>query len=132
MNQNDYPLSTLSLTEPPGIGVTVFLCQRVQSFIPFLPHKSKLICELEEIRSHIDEPFRIDRTDIAHVLLGCKDELMVDNPFGLSIEKRTARMNVDLMIIHKGPVASFRVSLCCMEEEARYDGFADEGGIASA
>jgi hypothetical protein len=124
-------ISTFSFTEPPSIWVSVFLIERIELLVPFLSNIAHLICELEEIRSNINQPFWIYRTDIPHVLLCCENELVINNPFRLFVEERTTGMDVDLVIIHQCSIAPFWIFLSSMEEKSRNNCFPNQRTVAS-
>ena len=121
--------SALPLAESPGIGVAVSLIQGVQLLIPLLAGKADIISKFEEVGSHIDQPLRVDGANLSHVLFWSEDQLVVNDPFRFLVEEGTAGVNVYLMFINEGSVASLIVFACGMEEETWDDCLPDQGVI---
>jgi hypothetical protein len=94
------------------------LVQWVQFLISFLSCKSELISEFEEVRCDINKPFWVYGANFSHILLGGEDKLVIDDPLWFLVEKSTAWMDIDLMVVNQRSVASFRVLTCSMEEKS--------------
>lgn len=54
---------------------------------------------------------------------------MVDHPFGLLVEEGAARVDVDLVVVNKRPVAAFCVLSGSVEKETGNNGLADQGVV---
>ena len=92
--------STFTLAQPPSIGVPVSLVQWVKLLVSLLTSETQFISKFEEIRSNVDEPFGVNSADFPHVLLGSKDQFVIDDPFWFLVEKSTAWMDIYLVIVN--------------------------------
>lgn len=54
---------------------------------------------LEVLWRDFEEPLGFDGKHLSHVLFGCHDELMVDNPLWITVEERGTRVDVDLLVV---------------------------------
>eukprot|EP00162_Nutomonas_longa_P013791 comp21710_c0_seq1/m.48328 comp21710_c0_seq1/g.48328 ORF comp21710_c0_seq1/g.48328 comp21710_c0_seq1/m.48328 type:complete len:398 (-) comp21710_c0_seq1:968-2161(-) len=78
---------------------------------------------LEKVRRELNEPLRLDRNAVAHVLLGRHQKLVVDEIVGGLVEDRRARVDVDALALNKGLVGAHvrRVLLGCIRKESSGD-----------
>ena len=60
---------------------------------------------LEELRSDLDEPLRLDREHIVAILARGEDDLVIDAPLGRAPEERARRMDVHRRVLGERPVA---------------------------
>lgn len=72
---------------------------------------------LEESRRQLNKPFGVDYSNLAHILFCCHNQLVIDDPIGLPLEKSTARVYVNGLVLDYGPVSFLRVLPCSMKEE---------------
>lgn len=80
---------------------------------------------LEETRSHFQQPLWINGANLPHVLLGREDEFVIDDPLGVLVEQRGARVDIHLLVVNHGLVPFLRVLARSVHEEAGRDGLAD-------
>jgi hypothetical protein len=79
----------------------------------------------EILWSDFKQPSGLDGEDFAHVLFGSHDQLVVDDPFRITVEKSRAWMDVDLLIVSDGFVPFLRILSTSMIEEASCHGFSN-------
>lgn len=89
-----------------------------------LAHLSR-IGRLVEPRCQLNKPLGVYDSDFSHVLLCGHHELMVDDPIRLPLEKGTARVDVDWLVLNKCTVALLWVLSSCVEEETSSDCLSD-------
>ncbi|MFS7916630.1 hypothetical protein Hanom_Chr03g00179511 [Helianthus anomalus] len=87
---------------------------------PLLPLAFTHFCwvrHLEESRGQLNKPFGIDDSNLTHVLFCCHNQLVIDDPIGLSLEKSTAWVYINGLILNYGPVSFLWVLPCSVKEE---------------
>ena len=77
----------------------------------------------EELRCNFDQPLRLDGGDIVAVLPSGQNQLVIDQPFWIPVEKCRRGMNIHRCTLHKGLISLLRILLCGISEEARTDCF---------
>ena len=66
--------------DTPGVGLLVFVVERLDLLRLLGSTQARWVGELEELWRKLDEPFRIDRRHFTHVFLGRHHQLMVNHP----------------------------------------------------
>ncbi|PON78537.1 hypothetical protein PanWU01x14_017950 [Parasponia andersonii] len=103
----------------------VSVIERLNTFLTFaLTHLCR-IRNFEKPRSQFDEPFWIYNCDLTHILFCSHNKLMVDDPVRLSLEKSTARVDINWLILNKSSVALLWVLSSSMEEKSCSNGLSD-------
>lgn len=74
--------------------------------------------DLEECRRRFDQPLGLDACGVVHVFLGCQDEGVVDDPFGLLAEQGGARVQVNWSTFDERLVALLGILASRITEEA--------------
>ena len=116
--------SSATLAQTPGVGIVVTIVERFNLFRLFALAQVPRVTELEEARSELDEPFRVDRAYFAHVFFCRENELVVDDPVGLALEQGAGGMDVRGCLLDDGLVTFLRILLRSVEEESGADGLA--------
>ena len=98
-----------TLAETPRVGIVVPVVQRFDLFSLLSLAQMSRIAELEEARGELDEPLGVDGAHLAHVLLGGEDELVVDDPVGLTLEEGAGGVDVGWSLFDDGFVPLLRV-----------------------
>ena len=106
MIDNGVDESAFTLRQTPGIRIAISLIQRIQALVSLLANETHFVRKLKEVRGDIDKPFWTDSRNFPHVLLGSEDQFVVKHPLRFLIEKRRRGVDIDLMVIDKGTVAS--------------------------
>jgi hypothetical protein len=89
---------------------------------------TNLVCisYFKELRSHFDEPLRFYSSDVVAVLPSRQHQLVIYQPFRVSIEKGRGRMDIDRCALDERLVTFLRILFSCISEEARTDGFPND------
>lgn len=79
--------------DTPGVGLFVFVEERLDPLCLLELGQLGGVGEAKECGSEFHQPLGIDSGDLAHVLLGGLDHLVEDDPLGLAVKQRAARVN---------------------------------------
>lgn len=87
--------------------------------------------DFEELRSDLNQPFRLDSGNIVAVLPGRQHKFVVHDPLWVAIEESGGRVDINWRALDESLVSLLGVLLGSITEKARADGLPNDIVIAS-
>ena len=92
--------SSTPFTQTPGVRLVISVIEWFNTFLTLaLTHLCR-ICDFEESRCQFNEPLGVCNSYLTHVLFCCHDELVVDDPVRLSLEKGATWVDINWLILN--------------------------------
>jgi hypothetical protein len=94
-----HPLTSFA-RQSPGVRVIVLVMQGFDLHVLPMPRNGVAVCVFEEPGRKLWQPPGVDCKDLPHVLLGRKNQIVMQSPFWLVVEEAGAWMDVHWLLLH--------------------------------